>query len=228
MVNYQKTEEAFKAAGYTDYTHDGDYLTYQEEKRWFAKVTSPITGKYIQYKDLDVTYRIDESKAKKVYPIEQTIQLARVKTPDDKEWITSLQQWTGLDQLGNEVETTFTAPEAWDRPEFKREINRDSRHPEKPPEAKITEYKLIREYTKPFTKENVEELYSKANRNTVSLSIKRIDTNGQTAGHVYQISKYEDFVGRPFDDLWDYMENVTAPRYKRDRYSDNLEGSHIK
>jgi hypothetical protein len=61
-----------------------------------------------------------------------------------------------------------------------------------------------------------------------SLSIKRIDTNGQTLGHVYQISKYEDFVGRPFDDLWDYMENIAAPRIKRDRYGDNLEGSHIK
>jgi hypothetical protein len=99
MVNHKKTEEAFKAANYSKYEHDGNYHTYQEEKRWYAKVKSPITDKYIQYRDLDVTYRIDESKAKKVYPIEQTIQLARVKTPDDREWITSLQQWTGLDQL---------------------------------------------------------------------------------------------------------------------------------
>jgi hypothetical protein len=34
MVNYQKTEEAFKAAGYTEYAHDGNYINYQEEKRW--------------------------------------------------------------------------------------------------------------------------------------------------------------------------------------------------
>ena len=75
----------------------------------------------------------------------------------------------------------------------------------------------------------LKSLYSKANRNAVSLSIKRVDTNGQTVGHVYQISKYDDFVGRPFDDLWEYMENITAPRYKRDRrYDENLEGSHIK
>jgi hypothetical protein len=32
-----------------------------------------------------------------------------------------------------------------------------------------------------------------------------------------------------FDDLWDYMENITAPRYKGDRsYGDNQEGSYIK
>ena len=130
-----------------------------------------------------------------------------------------------MDQLGNEVEITFTSPEAWDRPEFTREITRDPRHPEKPT---ITEYKFVREYTKPFTKENVEELYSKANRNAVSLSIKRVDANNQTLGHVYQVSKYEDFVGRSFDDLWEYMENITAPRIKRDRYGDNLESSHIK
>jgi hypothetical protein len=35
-------------------------------------------------------------------------------------------------------------------------------------------------------------------------------------------------LGKPFDDLWEYMENITAPRFKRDRYGDNLEGSHIK
>jgi hypothetical protein len=119
MVSYPKTEEAFKAANYSKYEHDGNYHTYQEEKRWYAKEKSPITGKYIQYKDLDVTYRIDESKAKKVYSIVQVIQLVRVKTPDDKEWIKSRQRWTGLDQLGNEVEITFTDPEVWDKPDFK-------------------------------------------------------------------------------------------------------------
>jgi hypothetical protein len=228
MVNYQKTEEAFKAANYSKYEHDGNYHTYQEEKRWLAKVTSPITGKYIRYKDLDVTYRIDESKVKKVHPLVQVIQLIRVKTADDREWVKSRQQWIGLDSLGNEVDMTFTDAEAWDRPDFKREVVSDFRHPEKPPEPKITEYKYIREYDKPFTKENVDELYSKADRNAVSLVILRVDSNGLNVGHPYHILKYEDFVGKPFDDLWEYMENITAPRIKRDRYGDNLEGSHIK
>ena len=64
-------------------------------------------------------------------------------------------------------------------------------------------------------------------RLAVSLVISRMDTNGQGVGHPYQISRYEDFVGRPFDDLREYMENITAPRIKRDRYGDNLKGSHI-
>jgi hypothetical protein len=84
------------------------------------------------------------------------------------------------------------------------------------------------EYTKPFTKENVKELYAKANPNAVSLVIQKVDTNGMSAGHPYLIEKYQDFLGKPFDDLWDYMEDVTAPRIKRNRYGDNLEGSHIK
>lgn len=95
-------------------------------------------------------------------------------------------------------------------------------------EPTITGYKLLREYDKPFTKENVDELYSKANPNAVSFSIQRVDINGQTLSHPYGISKYEDFVGKPFEDLWEYMENITAPRIKRDRSGDNLEGSHIK
>jgi hypothetical protein len=40
MVNYQKTEEAFKAANLSDYAHDGNFLIYQEEKRWLEKVES--------------------------------------------------------------------------------------------------------------------------------------------------------------------------------------------
>jgi hypothetical protein len=229
MVDYQKTEHAFKAANYSKYEHDGNYHSNQEEKRWYAKVRSPITGRYIQYKDLDVMYRINESKVKKVYPLVQVIQLVRVKTSDYREWIKSLQQWTGIDQLGNEIETTFTAPEVWDKPDFKREMIRDPRHPEKPPELTITGYNFQQEHAEPFTKEKVEELYSKANHNTLSLSIKRVSTNGQTLGHVNKISKYDDFVEKSFDDLWDYMEDITAPRYKRDRsYGNNLESSHIK
>ena len=34
---------------------------------------------------------------------------------------------------------------------------------------------------------------------------------GQNVDHPYQISKYEDYVGRPFNDLWDYIEKITAP-----------------
>ena len=61
-------------------------------------------------------------------------------------------------------------------------------------------------------------LYSKANSNApVSLAILRIDSKGLNVGHPYQISKYEDCVGKPFDDLWDYMEDITAPRIKRNR-----------
>jgi hypothetical protein len=49
MVKYQRIDEAFKAANYSKYEHDGNYHTYEEGKRWFAKVKSTITVKYIQY-----------------------------------------------------------------------------------------------------------------------------------------------------------------------------------
>lgn len=166
----------------------------------------------------------------KVYPLVRVFQLIRVKTPDDKEWVKSRQQWIGLDQLGNELEETFTDPEVWDKPSFKHEMMpKDRNNPNGPRERRAVEYTLKPEYTKPFTEKNVKELYSKTDPHAVSLLIQRVDVNGQTAGHPYHIPKYEDFVGRPFDDLWEYMENITAPRYKRDRgYGDNLEGSHIK
>jgi hypothetical protein len=192
-------------------------------------IKNPTTGNYIQYKDLASDYRTDDSKANKVYLIVRVFQLIRVKTPDDREWVKSRQQWVGLDSLGNEVEETFTDPEVWDKPDFKREMMpKERNNPNGPRERMATSYTMRHEYTKPFTEKNVKELYTKADPHAASLSIQRVDANGQTAGHPYQISKYEDFIGKPFDDLWEYMENITAPRFKRDRYGDNLEGSHIK
>jgi hypothetical protein len=113
---------------------------------------------------------------------------------------------------------TFTDLEVGDRPDFKHGMERDLRHPEKPPEHTITEYMFEREYTLPFTKENVEELNSKANPSAVCLSILRVDSNGQGVGHPYQITKYEDFVGRPFDDLFmHFLIAVTNPWKKKKR-----------
>jgi hypothetical protein len=43
---------------------------------------------------------------------------------------------------------------------------RNPRQPEKPPEPTIARYNFQQEHSEPFTKEKVEELYSKANRNT--------------------------------------------------------------
>jgi hypothetical protein len=61
------------------------------------------------------------------------------------------------------------------------------------------------------TKENVGELYSKANPNTVSFVIKRVDANGQAVGHPYLIPK----------------RNYS--KIQRDRsYGDILEGSHTQ
>ena len=74
-------------------------------------IKNPTTGNYIQYKDLTgPDYRTDDNKAVKVYPLVRVFRLIRVKTPDDREWVKSRQQWTGLDQLGNEIEETFTRP----------------------------------------------------------------------------------------------------------------------
>jgi hypothetical protein len=62
---------------------------------------------------------------------------------------------------------------------------------------------------------------------SVSLSIKRVGLDGITPlGHVYQVEKYDDFISKKFNELWDYL---STPKYKLDRsYKDNLEGSHIK
>jgi hypothetical protein len=227
MVNYQKTEQAFNSE--PNKHHNIKYEKHpqqKQEERFFAVIKNPTTGNYIQYKDLASDYRTDDSKANKVYPVVRVIQLIRVKTPDNREWVKSKQEWIGLDSAGNEVDESFTDPEIWDKPIFKYKMMPRDHSPNSPLERRAVDYTLKPEYTKPFTKENVKELYAKANPNAVSLVIQRVDTNGMSAGHPYLIDKYQDFVGKSFDELWDYM---STPKFKLDRsYEDNLEANHIK
>jgi hypothetical protein len=164
MVNYQKTEQAFNNE--PNKYHNVKYEKHpqqKQEERFFAMIKNPTTGNYIQYRDLASDYRTDDSRASKVYPIVRVFQLIRVKTLDDREWIKSRQQWVGLDSLGNEVGETFTDPEVWDKPEFKREMMpKERNNPNGHRERMATSYTMKQEYTKPFTEKNVKELYAKA------------------------------------------------------------------
>jgi len=48
----------------------------------------------------------------------------------------------------------------------------------------------------------------------VSLSIKRVGLDGETIGQIYQVEKYDDFISKKFEELWDYL---STPKCKLDR-----------
>ena len=57
MINFAKKEECYQKEDYKLPTTSGDWSTYQEEKKFYDKVTNVHTGKYDKISDLPVQYR---------------------------------------------------------------------------------------------------------------------------------------------------------------------------
>ena len=202
-------------------------------------MTNPSTGTYYQLSDLPaenrrntplLTSKSQEKDGNPVtYPIKHVIQMVRVQAADEKEYLSSFQEWFAIDKLGNELNDTIRAPETRDNYTFIRNyMPKDRNNPDGPKEPRVTGIKSVtHEFTMPFTTENADKLYEMRRTKapgSVSLSIKRVGWDGNTLGHVYQVEKYEDFISKKFDDLWDYM-SVQSTRSDIDHKS--LNGSHI-
>lgn len=51
---------------------------------------------------------------------------------------------------------------------------------------------------------------------SVSLSIKRVGLDGDTLGQVYHVEKYDDFISKKFDNMYEYF-SMSASRTRSDR-----------
>jgi hypothetical protein len=224
MPDHKRTEELYKREAFP-YPKPVDQL---DQEQWFEKVINPNTGTFYQPSDLPAEHRHTTNKT---YPVKYTIQMTRVQAADDREYLQSFQEWIAIDKLGNEKNMTFQAPETWYNVTFERAyIPKDRKNPDGPKELKVVGTTgRTKEYTLPFTTKNADSLYAMRRTKgpgSVSLSIKRVGLDGETIGQIYQVEKYDDFVSKKFEELWDYL---STPKYKLDRsYGDNLQGSHIK
>jgi hypothetical protein len=134
--------------------------------------------------------------------------------------------WTGLDQVGNEVNISMNDKEKYDDvlPVY-------TLKPENPKDdPRFRDTKMIRvidrlesriKYTEPFNAETAQKLWDMKN-GKCSLCV--IDESGGDYPPV-TVPSFQHFKSTPFDELW---EMVTTPKYKMDRtYGDNLDNSHI-
>jgi hypothetical protein len=122
----------------------------------------------------------------------------------------------GLDRLGNVINKSIDDHEVYDRPiwqylQLPMTISSSASNPFARSERKITGATFVKVFDKPFTPENVDELFAlvpcedeKAKEATISLSIARYDQSGNTEGGVYTIAKYRDFRDSDFEELYDY------------------------
>jgi hypothetical protein len=221
-MDYDKTYMAYKNLGHEKkFEQLPDYPRYKKEKAWDEKCKSPRTSEFYQADDLIKRELVPaswkpprtDSKGKPVkYPIKEVSEIIRKRLPDGTEWILSRQMWTGLDQVGNELNLSIIDPEMYNdvlpvyalKPE----------NPKDNPNLKTTKMisvidrleKRIK-YTEPFTAEKAQKLYDMRN-GKCSLCV--IDESGSDHPPV-NVPSFESFMNSSFTELF---ELVTTPKYK--------------
>lgn len=206
-MNWKKTEEFYK-------TENHPYHKPQEQialERWEAKVMR--RGQYM-----------DKAGDPTEYPIKRLVQAKRIRTPDNAEFLKGFWEYIGVDGLGNKVTTTVQDPEVYIKPEFIRELRLEKKTKENPnpnpnePQPVITEVLLNeRVYTVPYTPENVDKMFEGQQKNRVSMSICEETELGAILPR--QVTSFEDFRNKPFDDLYKPMplvesDNITRQKHK--------------
>jgi hypothetical protein len=231
-MDYQKTAELYEKAGQKKrWENTPEYLSYLGQKAWYDKVKSKRTSDYYQAQDLINRNlvpsgweppHIGKNGQPVTYPLKHVNSIIRRRLSDGSEWLTSRQQWWGLDEAGNPINQTFDDTEIYNDilPTYKLK-------PENPMER---DSKIISEvigiqhrirYTLPFTKENAQKLWDMRNGNcTLVLKDESKDSKP------YSVDSFEQFLNPDFGDL---MEALAIPKWKLDRnYGDRLDDSGVQ
>ena len=232
-MDFDKIKELHEKMGLIKkFDENPQYNRYRKEQKWYEKVKSKRTGEYYQAEELIQRELVPpdwipphsdgKGKGKSVkYPLKHVNGIIRTRVTDGSEWITSTQEWWGLDQAGNPLNISMDLKESYDDifPVYKIK-------PENPRER---DSKMIREldrlehrtkYTLPFSPENVQKLYDM--RNGRCCLVIRDQTQDKPP---YDIPKLESFKNSRFEELFEW---ASTPRTAMDRsYGDSLDNSHI-
>jgi hypothetical protein len=224
-MDYEQTALTYRNFGQEKkFQEKPDYTMYKKEQGWYEKVKSPRTGEFYQADDLIKRElvpgdwkppHVDSEGNPVKYPIKHTNNIIRRRLADGSEWITSRQQWIGLDQLGNAINISMDDKECFDdvlpirvqKPE----------NPKDNPRFKDTKMILVVDrlerrikYTEPFKPETVQQLYDMRNGNN-GCTLTMIDESSSHPGVSIPKESYEAFKSGLFDEVWQW---ATTPRYK--------------
>jgi hypothetical protein len=205
-------------------TTDSKQGTRCRRSAFFEQVKNPITGEFFQLETLKAAgavspdFTLPPGFENKRFPVITVNSIYRMKASDGKEYLKSRQMYYGLDRLGNIINKSIDDQEVYDKPIWQysqlpagSSSFGSSSNPFAKSERKIVGATFVKVFDKPFTPENVDELFAlvpgedeKAKEAAVSLSIVKYDQSGNVAGAIYHISKYRDFRNRDFEELYDY------------------------
>jgi hypothetical protein len=231
-MDYEKTVALYEKAGLLKkWKENPESYLHNAEKVWYDKVKSKRTREFWQAEDLikremvppDWESPYTDSRGKSLkFPQKCTKAIYRRRLNDGTEWITSTQEWWGLDEAGNLVNQTM------DQKKYDAILPLYKLKPENP---KQRDSKMIREvsdighkikYTEPFKPETVQKLFDKRDGDC---GLVIIDESGTGHKPPYSIPTLHQFMNTPFDELFEW---ASTPTYRLDRaYKDQLEASHI-
>jgi hypothetical protein len=187
--NPELTEQEFIKAGLP---YDSPMLTIL--KQWRQSV-SGSSGNFNQ----------DPDKSHVMYPIRSPFRIIRkLNLEDGKEYLTTVEQWTGVDAQRNEVTITVNEFQVYDIPIIQNIITSSQSNVHiTNSEKKITGYKT--RYTTPFTKKAFDEAYDRSNELTVELVVQEIG-RGKKPESVFDKDK---FVSLKFNDLLNINKDIS-------------------
>ena len=81
-----------------------------------------------------------------------------------------------------------------------------------PSKSVVTAINYQEVYEIPFSKESFEKEVAKRNSpkddRHISMTLQKIGVSGIKHAHAYQVESKEDFLNRPFEELWDYLASA--------------------
>jgi len=146
----------------------------------------------------------------KVFPYKTLMHITRVLTEaDGREWLTTFWSWEGL-QRDKQIWTYSHHIGTYAHPEPVTRLWQPD--PAKKPEVVITSMNFREVYEIPFSRENYEKEIAKRNaprdEKHVSMTLQNIKSDGTRDGYTYQVTDKEQFLTRPFEELYDYLASA--------------------
>jgi hypothetical protein len=146
----------------------------------------------------------------KVFPYKTLMHITRVLTEaDGKEWLTTFWSWEGL-QRDKQIWTYSCLEGTYLYPEPVTRLWQPD--PAKKPEVVITSMNYREVYEIPFSRENYDKEISKRNaprdEKNISMTLQKIKSDGTRDGYTYQVTDKEQFLTRPFEELYDYLASA--------------------
>jgi hypothetical protein len=149
----------------------------------------------------------------KIFPHKILFTVVRILIEaDEREWLKTRWNWEALNRA-KQIETSMFDVGVYDHPvPDTRLVLTDPNKRDSPSKSVVTAINYQQVYEIPFSKENFEKELAKRSApkddENIVMVLQKINNSGIKYPHVYQVEDREQFLNRPFTELWDYLASA--------------------